>query len=169
MLSFDIGSLAAKAAVVDGRLASDDPVWEEGDPRPMEGVRVTGRLSSAGGGRFYFRGRIDGRIADACRRCLTDVVAPVHDEIDLLYVGADADEANEPDVYTVDPRARELDLRPAVREQWLLAVPRYVQCTADCKGLCPTCGTDLNAGPCDCRPAADSRWDTLRKLHTDPS
>ena len=25
-------------------------------------------------------------------------------------------------------------------------------------GLCPRCGKDLNAGPCDCPPAVDSRW-----------
>ena len=24
-------------------------------------------------------------------------------------------------------------------------------CRDDCAGLCPKCGADLNAGPCDCR------------------
>ena len=72
--------------------------------------------------------------------------------------------ADDPDVYVVDPRSIELDLRPALREQWLLAVPSFVQCREDCKGLCPTCGTDLNAGECECAPATDSRWDTLRKV-----
>src|SRR2546422_2859983 len=43
--------------------------------------------------------------------------------------------------------------RPAVREELLLAVPQWVVCRDDCRGLCPRCGKDLNAGPCGC-PAA---------------
>ena len=59
----------------------------------------------------------------------------------------------------------ELDLRPALREQWLLNVPGYALCRDDCKGLCPTCGAELNVGPCDCAStSADPRWDALRKL-----
>ena len=50
----------------------------------------------------------------------------------------------------VNDRTRELDLRPSVREQWLLAVPSFVLCREDCKGLCPHCGADLNLGPCGC-------------------
>ena len=49
-------------------------------------------------------------------------------------------------------------------EQWLLDVPGYALCREDCKGLCPTCGADLNEGECECPPAADSRWDALRKI-----
>jgi uncharacterized protein len=67
MLSFDIRSLETKAVHVDGSLAPDDPVWEEGDLRPTEPIRVTGRLSSAGEGRFYFTGRLEGRTELPCR------------------------------------------------------------------------------------------------------
>ena len=162
MLSFDIRSLASGAAQVDGVVAGDDPVWEESDARPAAGVHVTGRLSPAGPGRFYFSGRFDGEVAASCRRCLTDVVLPVADDAHLLFVEADDEEADDPDVYRVDPRARDLDLRPAIREQWLLSVPAYAQCRDDCKGLCPTCGVDRNVASCDCAPAADSRWDALR-------
>ena len=74
--------------------------------------------------------------------------------------------ANDPiDVYLIDDRATELDLRPALREQWLLNVPGYALCRDDCQGLCPTCGAELNLGPCDCTPtSADPRWEGLRKL-----
>jgi uncharacterized protein len=53
-----------------------------------------------------------------------------------------------------------------VREQWLLAVPTFLLCRDDCKGLCPTCGVDLNAGECQCPPqiTVDSRWDALRAV-----
>ena len=59
-----------------------------------------------------------------------------------------------------------VDLRPAIREQWVLNVPAFAECRPDCKGICPTCGADLNAGPCSCGPATDSRWEALRASRT---
>ena len=40
MLSFDIRSLAERAVAVDDTLSPDDPVWEEGDPKPSSPLRV---------------------------------------------------------------------------------------------------------------------------------
>lgn len=164
MLSYDVRSLASHAVHVDGRLSNDDPVWEEGDDRPADDIRVTGRLSAAGSGRVYFSGHLEGTAAGECRRCLVDVTVPVTDDVHLIFAEEGDEEADDPDVYRIDPRAPELDLRPAIREQWLLAAPAFVQCREDCKGLCPTCGTDLNTGACDCPPATDARWDSLRSL-----
>src|SRR5574341_1254798 len=65
---------------------------------------------------------------------------------------------------TVVADAVAVDLRPAVREELILAVPRFVECRADCRGLCPRCGKDLNAGPCGCPPATDLRWAALASL-----
>ena len=162
MLSFDIRSLADKAVHVDGRLAADDPVWLESDPRPDGDIHVTGRLSTAGSDRFYFSGRITGKVTGECRRCLTDVMSSIDEEVHLIFAEVGDEEADDPDVFRLDPRAHDLDLRPAIREQWLLAVPAFVQCRDDCKGLCLTCGADLNSGACGCAPATDSRWDALR-------
>lgn len=164
MLSFDLRTLDAHAVQVDAVLAGDDPVWEPDDPRPVDGVRVHGRLSSAGTGRFYFSGQFEGQVSTECRRCLAPSSAPVAEEAAFVFAEADDEEVDDdPDVYQLDPKTRELDLRPAVREQWLLAVPAFVECRPDCAGLCPTCGADLNAGPCACQPAADPRWDALRQ------
>jgi len=169
MLSIDIRALESKPAQVDGDLAVDDPIWEEGDPVPAEPVHVTGRLSAAGPGRYYFSGRVEGTAVGECRRCLTDVRAHVSDDAHLFYMEAGEEGAeDDPDVYLLDPRASAIDLRPAIREHWLLAVPTYVQCREDCQGLCPTCGADLNKGACDCPPTTDGRWEALRKLRTDP-
>jgi uncharacterized protein len=171
MLSFDIRSLESHAVQVDGALSPDDPVWQEGDPVPPGPLRVHGRLSSAGApGRFYFSGELHGTLNGECRRCLTGVPMTVdEDEIHLVFAeSGDEETADDPDVYLIEGRARELDLRPAIREHWLLSVPGYAECGPDCKGLCPTCGTDLNSGSCDCTPtAADGRWDALRAIRSD--
>jgi uncharacterized protein len=57
-----------------------------------------------------------------------------------------------------------VDLAFALREELILAVPPFVECRPDCKGLCPRCGANLNDGPCDCPPRSDPRWDALRGL-----
>ena len=38
-----------------------------------------------------------------------------------------------------------------VREELILDHPIRVLCRADCRGLCPFCGTDLNKEQCDCK------------------
>lgn len=149
-------------------MASNDPIWEVGDPRPAEPVHVTGRLSSAGGDRYYFSGRFEGMHSTECRRCLADVSVPVSEELHLLFAEAGDEEAEDADVYLLDPRAQELDLRPALREQWLLSVPAFSLCREDCKGLCTRCGADLNEGPCDCEAEIDPRWKGLTELSSEP-
>ena len=162
MLSFDIRSLESTPERVDGYLAADDPVWEEGDPRPLASLHVTGRVSSAGPGRFYFSGRVEGEVGLECRRCLTDVRAAVSEDLQLIFAEVGDEEIEDPDVYPIDPEAAELDLRPAVREEWLLAVPAFVLCREDCRGLCATCGADMNEDPAHSHNAADPRWAALR-------
>jgi len=165
MLSFDIRSLESHAAHVSGSLAPDDPIWEEGDVRPAEPIRVEGRLSSAGPSRFYFSGRIHGKNEVPCRRCLKEVEVSVGEDAHFIFSSEGEDAEDDPDVYAFDPLGVTLDLRPAVREAWLLAVPGYVLCREDCKGLCPSCGTDWNNRACDCAPATtESRWDALRAI-----
>jgi uncharacterized protein len=168
MLSFDLRSLEIQAATVAGELAADDPIWDEHDPRPAGPLRVTGRLSRAGAGRFYFHGSIEGTAAGECRRCLADVTTPVALDSYLIFAEMGLGEADEEsDEFLFDPGERALDLRPAVREDWLLAAPAFPLCREDCKGLCPTCGADLNEGPCACPPAADDRWAALRPAADD--
>ncbi len=90
----------------------------------------------------------------------------VQEEAPVICADAGSDETDDRDVQVLDARSYEIDLRPSVREQWLLNVPSYAVCREDCKGICPTCGKDLNEGPCECPPARDSRWEALRKVRT---
>ncbi len=169
MLSFDIRDLDSAAATVDAELRADDAVWQPGDPVPSGAIRVTGRLSATGSGGFYWHGHIAGAAVLPCRRCLTETRVPVQDEAHVVFAEAGGDAADDPDVYTFDARAQDIDLRPAVRELWMLDAPAFVLCRDDCKGLCPTCGADLNTGPCSCPPARDARWDALHRLDTSPT
>lgn len=169
MLYFDIRAIESQAQPVEGMLDAGDPVWEAGDPLPQDAVTVNGRLSVAGQGRFYFTGHLAGSTVGSCRRCLVDVTASVSDELSALFAEPGLDEADEDDVYPLAGNARTIDLRAAVREAWLLAVPAFVTCREECLGLCPTCGADRNEVACACGAGhSDARWDALRALR-DPS
>jgi uncharacterized protein len=99
-----------------------------------------------------------------CRRCLAETTVPVSDDVQLIFAQSGEDEAEEDDVVVIPASERELDLRPAMREEWLLAVPAFALCREDCRGLCPSCGADRNTGDCTCLPTTDPRWDALRNL-----
>ena len=156
MLSFSTRAIVASAIQVQGNLEPDDEVWLDDDPRPPAALTVTGRVSAAGAGRFYFSGRFDGASLTECRRCLVPVATDIGADAHFIFSDAEAGEesAGDPDVYELRAgrSGLEVDLRPAIREQWLLEVPAFVLCRPDCKGLCPTCGINLNQGGCSHAP-----------------
>jgi hypothetical protein len=53
---------------------------------------------------------------------------------------------------------------PLIEEQLQLELPLKELCRVDCRGLCPQCGSDRNAAPCDCTPPLDERWKTLKTI-----
>lgn len=105
-----------------------------------------------------------------CDRCLDQFQRPIEAEYTVLYVlnggGSRGDESDETfDVQNLSPDENIIDLGNDVREYVLLAVPIKLLCREDCKGLCPTCGANLNRKQCDCEEASiDPRWAPLQKL-----
>ena len=57
--------------------------------------------------------------------------------------------ADEMGLTLVDEKS--IDLKLLVAEQILLAYPYRALCAENCKGVCATCGTDLNLQSCHCR------------------
>lgn len=80
--------------------------------------------------------------------------------------GADSEEIElvEEDLGVISLVDPVLETRPIVIEQIHLGIPMKPLCREDCKGLCGTCGGDLNEGPCGCTPAGDARLAKLAAL-----
>jgi uncharacterized protein len=163
MLQIDLRELAQGPVETRADLPGNDPLFEGLDGVLAEPVRVAGRLQDAGEGRFYWRGSLTTRIAAECRRCLTPVSVSVAAEVDALFC-RDPDALEDPNSYPLASDATQIDVRLAVREELLLAAPRWVVCRDDCRGLCPRCGKDLNASSCGCPPAVEQRWYGLAAL-----
>lgn len=51
-----------------------------------------------------------------------------------------------------------VDLTENIREDIILALPMKRLCSDECKGLCPVCGRDLNAGACNCKPRQEESF-----------
>ncbi len=163
MLRVDLRELAQGPVDTRGELGQADPMLDGLDVALAGPVVVTGRLQATGEGRFYWHGTLRTVVTGECRRCLAPVTADVTADAHALFT-QDPEAQEDPDSYPLTPDATDIDLTPAVREEVLLAVPRFLLCREDCRGLCPRCGQDLNAGPCGCAPAADPRWQALESL-----
>lgn len=116
-------------------------------------------------------GSLKTRLQMACARCLDPVFRDVERKFDLLYrpLGSDAGReelsvtAAEAEVSYYQGEG--LLLEDALREQVLLAVPLKITCREDCKGLCSSCGKNLNAEQCSCLETSDDpRWNTLKEI-----
>lgn len=129
------------------------------DPRLAPGeVHVALHLESLTDG-IVVHGAVEADWQGTCRRCLRSTGGRQVSEVEELY----QQELTDPDAFEIV--GEQLDLVPAVREALVLDLPTAPLCRSDCAGLCPTCGADLNEGPCGCPPPeVDDRWQALDAL-----
>jgi uncharacterized protein len=93
-----------------------------------------------------------------CTRCLTEWDGVVEVE-SKQYFRKLPDE----DGYAIADD--EIDVSGPARDELALALPATPLCREDCRGLCPTCGTDLNSEPCGGHgDDSDSPFATLKDL-----
>lgn len=112
-----------------------------------------------------------GEVEMPCTRCLNPSIQHVdlhfrdefHSRIEVT-TGFPLPKPDEEDPFFID-ESHLVDLGEAIREYALLALPMQALCRADCKGLCVSCGADLNAGACGCETdEEDERLAVLRAL-----
>jgi uncharacterized protein len=125
------------------------------------------------GSTLRVRGVLNFTALQECSRCLNDFRCPVSQPLELFYrtgkledslVGKEA-ELTSDDLNVIAYQGNEIDLWPDLREAMMLALPMKPLCAEDCRGICPTCGKDLNIGKCRCgKGSMDPRWEGLLKL-----
>ena len=117
------------------------------------------------------KGTLHTEVEVTCSRCLSLFGRPLTLNIEEEYFpiidvfsGAPLSLPEEPGCFTIDER-HILDLTEAIRQYVLLAIPMKPLCREDCAGLCPSCGHNLNVGPCNCPPQrTESHSSALTKL-----
>ncbi|MDY0267829.1 YceD family protein [Trichloromonas sp.] len=134
---------------------------ERRECRFPEPLQVALRIQPAGG-LFEVSGRISTRIQVPCSRCLKPTLLTLDIPFELSYARElpeidveDDEEGREisaEEMGLILLQGDEIDLREAVQEQVVLAIPFHPLCTPGCRGLCPQCGADLNEETCRCAP-----------------
>ncbi|MBY0370727.1 DUF177 domain-containing protein [bacterium] len=109
---------------------------------------------------YFLKGALQFEVKQVCGRCAESFSLPVlHGfELGLAHVQNTArgqlkdsvsDESEELDIVYFE--GQEVDLSPILEEQVLLSLPYAPICRPDCKGICQSCGSDLNQGQCQCK------------------
>ncbi len=115
---------------------------------------------------WHFRLRVAASIIGPCWRCLNEATISL-DADAREYAAFDRPQgaAFDEDLDSEYLDGEALDVVAMTRDTLVDLLPATILCRADCAGLCPTCGADLNLGPCDCPPARpDSRWAGLAEI-----
>ncbi len=141
-----------------------------------ERIRLAGPISVSGrvkrsGVEVLIDGKIDTVVEVDCDRCLKVIQLPLNVQFSLEYLSKRDYEAGEAAEIAEDEmgiavfEGDSIEVDEIVREQILLFVPARVICFESCKGICSTCGADLNVDDCGCvTEEVDPRWAALKNL-----
>jgi uncharacterized protein len=136
------------------------------------GTRVQGRVKLIRTNRgMLVKGKVQTKVPAECSRCLKVFDQPLTIELEEEFFptidvnsGSALERPDDPSSLFIDEH-HILDLREAIRQNALLAIPMKPLCKEDCAGLCSQCGKDLNTKQCKChKQEIDPRWAKLVNL-----
>jgi Predicted metal-binding, possibly nucleic acid-binding protein len=141
-----------------------DDLSAEGEQLVVSPVRVRGQVRNTGG-LVELGYTAEFRYSKPCDRCLTvSEKSAVYHFTHTLALSAENDDTDD----IIVTAGYTLDLFSLVRDDILLELPVKHLCSDDCRGLCPTCGQNLNEGGCSCaKKAVDPRMAVLDELLQD--
>lgn len=116
-----------------------------------QGVAYELQLTNTGEG-VVLSGNLRCSAMTQCARCLKPAHVEINAEAEGYYLLKPADEVEgyERDEFDTVDEDGSFDIAPALEAALVYATPYIILCKEDCAGLCPTCGADLNEGPCAC-------------------
>jgi uncharacterized protein len=166
--SFDLGGLRLTSG--EARLlqlhVGIDPFELAGERYAVEPsvVAVALDVSRTTGDGYALRLRFAATLSGPCMRCLGQATPTFEVQAREVSQPGEGEELESP--YVQDGV---VDLGAWSRDALALTVPTQLLCRADCAGLCPVCGADLNQAEPDHghEREPDPRWAKLSELHFD--
>ena len=99
-----------------------------------------------------------------CDRCLDEVKTHFDIDIDCYVIPNKESDGIEDDEQSFMDGCI-LDVDKLITNEIVVALPSKVLCKEDCRGLCTTCGTNLNHGSCDCdKHSVDPRMAAIQDI-----
>lgn len=161
VLKIQIGFLLNEGVGFSRDTEFDIPSLLLDDDLLLDHLRGTLHMSRNSRG-ILVQGTLEASYKGQCTRCLDETHVQLATPVEDLFVYPPT-----PDAEFTIPETGILDLAPLIREEVIVQTPISVLCKPDCKGICLTCGKNLNEGPCDCnKDAIDSRLAVLKELKT---
>jgi uncharacterized protein len=162
MIRFDV-SVLTKARLGASLTLNVDTGPQSLTDLDVDFLRGTIRVVRVRGG-LLVQGIVESQLCLECVRCLEFFALPITLELEEIFRLPGAG-ASTPDVSYAVGDDGWLDLAPLLREHAWVAIPMKPLCHADCKGLCPQCGANLNLESCACESAGiDARLAVLKDL-----
>jgi uncharacterized protein len=113
---------------------------------------------------YTFAGNISTKLNLNCDRCLELFEKTINYNFEVIYTSEE--EVDKDDhIMFLPPQEVEIDLKPYVYDTIMLNIPFKKVCSDTCKGMCASCGENLNHHACTCsKDKIDPRWDSLKEL-----
>lgn len=117
-------------------LTADELGFNVEDLKVLSPLKVSGEIEKT---RNTASAHIEvaGKYEFFCSRCLEPVTKQRKDEF-VIHV-------------EIEPTEDTIDLGEEIRQELVLSLSPIVVCKESCKGLCPTCGVNLNNEKCTCK------------------
>lgn len=136
-----------------------DPLEFRDEILSLDRVELDLDLTNTGLG-VIVKGKVKASLNADCSRCLDSFKHSINIYIDDIFLKEKVEGGLEEKQLIVDDK---IDIGPLIDQSIILNIPIKLLCKADCMGLCPKCGKNLNKELCMCKEAPiDVRWDKLK-------
>lgn len=122
-------------------LSYEDRQFEKNNIResPKDVLQVNFTLSLAGEKNLSIKGEIKGNFKLTCERCCEDFITYKKIGVDDIF-----------ELTNKELSEKVVDIGEKVKEIVLASSPMKILCKEDCKGICSSCGVNLNKETCKC-------------------
>ena len=140
-------------------LTITDEAWFPDHEVERRGMVSANVFLKRDGQRVFVQGTLSATVVLACDRCLESFAKPLGDDFQVEFELVDFDgiastaaeheiDSDEMDTIFLDEAV--IDIYELLQQQVFLALPERLLCANDCRGLCGSCGVNLNQGKCRC-------------------
>lgn len=104
-----------------------------------------------------------------CSKCANDFVKKIAipSAERVYFFEKEKEDPDMFDIFYVNMKALTIDIADFLRQEIILHFPTIPVCSKSCKGLCPTCGANLNEKNCSCdkHPKEEKPLAVLKNLY----
>lgn len=139
---------------IEDNVEMDENLLVEDDSYFLENIGYSIKLVRDGE-KINAKGIIKTTVSVRCTRCLENYNLKVNSKFDIILFPANLIELSSvaldnDDMEYIFYENDNIDIEKILIEQINLFIPPNPVCLEQCKGICPTCGTNLNDNTCNC-------------------